>query len=75
MNSSPSHATGLWSSRDHSITRFTISGFGRRYVIISFLFSEAEARLKDDSERYRFRVRRDLNNIAINKLTPDYESR
>ena len=50
-------------------------GVGRRYVIISFLFSEAEARLKDDSERYRFRVRRDLNNIAINKLTPDYESR
>lgn len=50
-------------------------GVGRRYVIISFLFSEAEARLKEDSERYRFRVRRDLNNIAINKLTPDYESR
>lgn len=50
-------------------------GVGRRYVIVSFLFSEAEARLKEDSERYRFRVRRDINNIAINKLTPDYESR
>ncbi len=47
-------------------------GVGRRYVIISFLFSEAEARLKEDSDRYRFRVRRDLGNLTINKLTPDY---
>lgn len=50
-------------------------GVGRRYVLISFLFTEDEARIKEGSEQYRFKVQRDLGNIAINKLTPDYESR
>lgn len=50
-------------------------GVGRRYVLISFLFTEDEARIKEGSEQYRFKVQRDLGNIAVNKLTPDYESR
>ena len=47
-------------------------GSGRRYVVISFLFSEQEARIKQGSERYRFRVRRDLSGITLKKLTPGY---
>lgn len=43
---------------------------GKRYVIISFLFSDAEARLKPCSERFRFMVNRDICGIKINKLTP-----
>ena len=50
-------------------------GVGKRYVVISFFFTEAEARLKEGSERYRFRVQRDLCGISVNKLTPDYEPR
>lgn len=46
-------------------------GVGRRYVVISFFFSEAEAVIKEDSERYRFLVQRDLCGLKVNKLTPD----
>ncbi len=49
-------------------------GVGRRYVLVSFFFTEAEAKLKEGSERYRFQVRRDLGGVHINKLTPNYES-
>ena len=47
-------------------------GVGRRYVVISFFFTEAEAAIKEDSERYRFLVQRDLCGLKVNKLTPDH---
>lgn len=52
----------------HEVNRI---GQGRRYALVSFLFTEAEARVKEGSERYRFTVQRDLRGLKINKLTPD----
>jgi len=46
-------------------------GRGQRFVIVSFFFSEAEARIKDDAARFRFRVHRDICDIAINRLWPE----
>lgn len=46
-------------------------GVGRRYVVISFFFTENEAAIKQDSERYRFQIQRDLCGIKIHKITPD----
>lgn len=54
--------------------RVNAIGVGRRYVLVSFFFTEAEAVRKADSERYRFKVLRDKNGVHINKLTPDYEA-
>lgn len=45
-------------------------GSGNRYVIISFFFGEAEASVKQDSERYRFTVKRDVRGLKLNVLTP-----
>jgi predicted 2-oxoglutarate/Fe(II)-dependent dioxygenase YbiX len=45
-------------------------GRGRRYVLVSFLFTEAEARVKADCERYRFLVKRDVCDLRINRLLP-----
>ena len=50
-------------------------GVGRRYVVISFFFSEAEAAIKEGSERYRFTVKRDLGGVTVNQLTPDYDDK
>mgnify|MGYP003670562593 CR=1 FL=1 len=52
--------------------RVNAIGVGRRYVLVSFFFTEAEAKLKEGSERYRFQVQRDLRGVHINKLTPNY---
>ncbi|MEX2468200.1 MAG: 2OG-Fe(II) oxygenase [Pseudohongiellaceae bacterium] len=51
----------------HQVTK--VRG-GRRYVLISFFFTEAEARHKADSERYRFTVRRDLRGLRLRSLMP-----
>jgi len=45
-------------------------GSGNRYVIISFFFGEAEAQVKDDSHRYRFSVKRNVQGLKLNTLTP-----
>ena len=52
--------------------RVNTIGIGRRYVLVSFFFTEAEAALKENSARYRFGVKRDLCGVKINKLTPNY---
>ena len=46
-------------------------GKGRRYVIVSFLFTEAEVRLRPDCERFRFMVQRDICDMKINSLMPE----
>ena len=51
-----------------------ISG-GRRYVVISFLFSEDEAAGKSDAEQYRFQIQRDLRNIRQHIIRPLGQSR
>ena len=51
----------------HQVMRI---GAGRRYVIISFLFSAAEAGANERSESYRFTVKRDLAGLTINRLSP-----
>ena len=43
---------------------------GRRYVIISFFFGEAEAAVKDDSERYRFTVKRNVQGLTLTSIMP-----
>ncbi|MES3008959.1 MAG: hypothetical protein V4751_14440 [Pseudomonadota bacterium] len=52
----------------HQVTEI---GNGKRYVIVSFLFTEAEASIKDDTERYRFLVQRDICDMQINRLAPE----
>jgi hypothetical protein len=44
---------------------------GSRYVIISFFFGEAEANVKEDSERYRFTVKRNVEGLALTSLMPN----
>ncbi len=46
-------------------------GKGKRYVIVSFLFTEAEVRLRPDCERFRFLVQRDICDMRINSLMPE----
>ncbi|MEK7258702.1 MAG: hypothetical protein AAB211_02775 [Pseudomonadota bacterium] len=48
-------------------------GKGKRYVVVSFLFAEEEARLKSDLERFRFLVRRDICDMQINRIMPESE--
>ena len=43
---------------------------GSRYVIISFFFGEAEAAVKDDSERYRFTVKRNVQGLTLTSIMP-----
>ena len=45
-------------------------GSGNRYVIISFFFGEAEAIEKEGSERYRFKVKRNVVGLTLNSLIP-----
>ena len=45
-------------------------GSGNRYVIISFFFGEAEANEKEGSERYRFKVKRNVGGLTLNSLIP-----
>ncbi|MEC7095496.1 MAG: 2OG-Fe(II) oxygenase [Pseudomonadota bacterium] len=45
-------------------------GSGNRYVIISFFFGEAEAKEKEGSERYRFKVKRNVGGLTLNSLIP-----
>ncbi|MGB1273699.1 MAG: 2OG-Fe(II) oxygenase [Luminiphilus sp.] len=45
-------------------------GSGNRYVIISFFFGETEAIEKEDSERYRFKVKRNVTGLTLNSLIP-----
>ena len=44
---------------------------GSRYVIISFFFGEAEAAVKEDSERYRFTVKRNVEGLTLTSLMPN----
>ena len=44
---------------------------GSRYVIISFFFGEAEAAVKEDSDRYRFTVQRNLNGLTLTSIMPN----
>ena len=46
-------------------------GSGNRYVIISFFFGEAEASKKEGSERYRFKVMRNVAGLTLNSLIPN----
>lgn len=48
-------------------------GKGKRYVVVSFLFAEEEARLQPDLERFRFLVRRDICDMQINRIVPESE--
>ena len=45
-------------------------GSGNRYVIISFFFGEAEAIEKEGSERYRFKVKRNVVGLTLHSLIP-----
>jgi hypothetical protein len=44
---------------------------GSRYVIISFFFGEAEAAVKEESERYRFTVKRRVEGLTLTSLMPN----
>lgn len=44
---------------------------GSRYVIISFFFGEAEAAVKEDSERYRFTVKRNFEGLTLTSIMPN----
>ena len=44
---------------------------GSRYVIIRFFFGEAEAAVKEESERYRFTVKRSVEGLALTSLIPN----
>lgn len=48
-------------------------GKGKRYVVVSFLFAEEEARLQPDLERFRFLARRDICDMQINRIVPESE--
>ena len=45
---------------------------GRRYVLISFFFTDSDARPGKD-ERYRFGVERDVSGITLHSLMPSGE--
>ncbi|VEP18100.1 Putative iron-regulated protein (modular protein) [Hyella patelloides LEGE 07179] len=44
---------------------------GKRYALISFLFTDEEAYLKEGSENYRFTVKRNLYGIKTTQIRPE----
>ncbi len=47
---------------------------GKRYALISFFFTVAEARLKPNSDRYKFTHTRELNGVKTKQITPKNSS-